>query len=75
LQRAVSPSFVAAEILNIAQSGTWQLRHVVGPDAAPLLESRRQMTDEQWIGLHASDDETWYRSMGLNPALAKKQKK
>jgi NAD(P)-dependent dehydrogenase (short-subunit alcohol dehydrogenase family) len=75
LQRAVSPSFVAAEILNIAQSGTWQLRHVVGPDAAPLLESRRQMTDEQWIGLHASDDETWYRSMGLDPALAKKQKK
>lgn len=75
LQRAVSPSLVAAEILNIAQSGTWQLRHVVGPDAAPLLESRRQMTDEQWIGLHAADDETWYGSMGLDPALAKKQKK
>lgn len=74
LQHPVSPSVVATEILNIAQNGTWQLRHPVGPDAAPLLEGRRQMTDEQWIDLHASDDETWYRNMGLDPALAKRQK-
>src|SRR5579862_622732 len=74
LQHAVSASVVATEILNIARNGTWQLRHVVGPDAAPLLEGRRQMTDEQWIDLHASDDETWYRSMGLDPALAKRRK-
>jgi hypothetical protein len=41
----------------------------VGPDAAPLLHWRNQMTDEQWVELNASDDEAWYRSMGLEPTL------
>jgi hypothetical protein len=61
----VPPSLVAQKIVEVAESGTWQLRHPVGPDAAPLLKWRNQMTDEQWVDLNSSDDETWYRSMGL----------
>jgi len=65
LKNPVPPSLVAQKIVEIAESGTWQLRHPVGPDAAPLLQWRSQMTDEQWVDLNSSDDETWYRSMGL----------
>lgn len=61
----VPPSVVAQKILEIAESGTWRLRHPVGPDALPLLQWRGGMTDEQWIDFNASDDETWYRNMGL----------
>jgi hypothetical protein len=42
---------------------TWQLRHPVGPDAAPFLQWRGQMTDEEWVDLNASDDKTWYRNL------------
>ena len=61
LKNPVSPSVVAQKILEIADSGTWQLRHPVGPDAEPFLQWRKQMTDEEWVNLNASDDETWYR--------------
>ena len=57
------PSLVAQKIVQIAESETWQLRHPVGPDAAPFLQWRSQMTDEEWVDLNASDDETWYRRM------------
>ncbi|HKS95681.1 MAG TPA: SDR family NAD(P)-dependent oxidoreductase, partial [Terriglobia bacterium] len=50
-------------ILEIAESGTWQLRHLVGPDAAPLLEWRNKMTDEEWVDLNASDDETYHKRL------------
>jgi NAD(P)-dependent dehydrogenase (short-subunit alcohol dehydrogenase family) len=65
LRNPVPPAVVGQKILEIAESGTWQLRHPVGPDAVPLLNWRSGMTDEQWVDLNASDDETWYRSMGL----------
>ena len=61
LQNPASPSLVAQKILEIAESGTWQLRHPVGPDEVPLLQWRSQMTDEEWVDLHASDDETYFR--------------
>ncbi|HMK29852.1 MAG TPA: SDR family oxidoreductase [Terriglobales bacterium] len=63
LKNPAPPSVVAQKILEIAESGTWQLRHPVGPDALPFLQWRSQMTDEQWVALNASDDETWYRSL------------
>lgn len=47
LQNPVPPSLVGQRILEIVESGTWQLRHPVGPDAE----------------LNASDDETWYRNL------------
>lgn len=65
LKSPAPPSLVAEKILEIAQSGTWQLRHPVGPDAVPFLQWRGGMTDEESVSLHASDDETWFRSMGL----------
>jgi len=63
LKNPAAPSLVGQKILEIVESGTWQLRHPVGPDAAPFLQWRRQMTDEEWVDLNASVDETWYRSL------------
>jgi NAD(P)-dependent dehydrogenase (short-subunit alcohol dehydrogenase family) len=61
LKHPAPPSLVAQKIVEIAQSGTWQLRHPVGPDAVPFLQWRNRMTDEEWAELSGSDDETWYR--------------
>jgi len=61
LRNPVPPSVVAQKIVEIAEKGTWQLRHPVGPDAVPFLHWRSQMTDEEWVELNASDDETWHR--------------
>ena len=61
LKTPVPPTLVADKILEVAESASWQLRHLVGPDAAPFLQWRSQMTDEEWVDLYASDDETWYR--------------
>lgn len=71
LRNPVPPSLVGEKILDIVKSRTWQLRHPVGPDAEPLLGWRNGMTDEQWIEFNASDDETWYRNMGLELAAAR----
>jgi NAD(P)-dependent dehydrogenase (short-subunit alcohol dehydrogenase family) len=60
LQDPTSPSVVAQKILEIAESGTWHLRHPVGPSAVPFLQWRSGMTDEQWVDLHSSDDETYF---------------
>jgi NAD(P)-dependent dehydrogenase (short-subunit alcohol dehydrogenase family) len=70
LKNPVPPSLVARKIVEIVESGTWQLRHPVGPDAVPFLQWRRQMADEEWVDLNASDDEAWYsrleRDFGLD---------
>jgi NAD(P)-dependent dehydrogenase (short-subunit alcohol dehydrogenase family) len=63
LKNPASPTLVAQKILELANNGTWKLRHPVGPDAAPLLEWRRKMSDEAWVDLYASDDETWYATL------------
>lgn len=60
LKNPVPPSLVAGKILEVAESGTWQLRHPVGPDAVPLLQWRNQMTDEEWVDLNAGDDATFF---------------
>jgi NAD(P)-dependent dehydrogenase (short-subunit alcohol dehydrogenase family) len=60
IPHAPGPSLVAERIFEIVESGTWQLRHPVGPDAHPFIEWRKAMTDEAWVALNASDDETWY---------------
>jgi NAD(P)-dependent dehydrogenase (short-subunit alcohol dehydrogenase family) len=59
----VPPSVVAHKVLEVDQSGTWQLRHPIGPDAVPLIAWRKGMTDEQWVDLHSADDETFHRLM------------
>jgi NAD(P)-dependent dehydrogenase (short-subunit alcohol dehydrogenase family) len=53
-------TMVADKILEIAESGTWILRHPVGPDAKPFIEWRASMTDEQWVDHNAASDEEWY---------------
>lgn len=60
LKTPTSATLVADKILEIAQSDSWQLRHPVGPDAAPFLEWRASLSDEDWIDWHAADDDTWY---------------
>jgi NAD(P)-dependent dehydrogenase (short-subunit alcohol dehydrogenase family) len=60
LQAPVPPALVAETILAIATGDTPQLRHLVGPDAAPFLAWRRAMSDEAWIAVGALDDAAWY---------------
>jgi NAD(P)-dependent dehydrogenase (short-subunit alcohol dehydrogenase family) len=55
-----APEQVAKKIREIIESGTWQLRHPVGPDAVPFLEWRKSITDEQWVEWGALDDDVWY---------------
>jgi hypothetical protein len=50
---------VGEKIREIVDSGTWQLRHPVGPDAAGTLAWRTSMTDEQWVDWGAQRDEEW----------------
>jgi short-subunit dehydrogenase len=60
LKQSAQPSLVADKVREIIESGTWQLRHPVGPDALPFLGWRKSMTDEEWVDLNAADDDTWY---------------
>ena len=59
LENPVSPSVVGEKIREIVSSGTWQLRHPVGPDAAGLLAWRASMSDEQWVDWGALTDDEW----------------
>ena len=66
-----TPSTVVAEkIREIIESGTWTLRHPVGPDAQGFLAWRASMTDEEWVNWGALDDDAWYarvqRDFGLD---------
>jgi NAD(P)-dependent dehydrogenase (short-subunit alcohol dehydrogenase family) len=69
-QNPVPATVVAQKVLEIVESGTWQLRHPIGPDAAPFIAWRQSLTDEQWTDLYSSDDDTWYehilRDFGLD---------
>lgn len=64
LQQPIPPSLVADKILEVADSGTWQLRHLVGPDTGPLTAWRKSMTDEEWAEVNSADDATFFASMG-----------
>ena len=70
LKNPTPPSLIANKILEVAENGTWQLRHPAGPDALPFLGWRASMTDEQWVDWNALNDEDWYNAVqntfGLN---------
>lgn len=70
LSQPTPPDVTAAVVRNIVESGTWQLRHLSGPDAEPYLGWRRSLSDEQWVDWNAQDDESWYaaveRDFGFN---------
>jgi len=69
LERPAQASIVADKILEIADSGTWQLRHPVGPDAIPFLGWRASMNDEDWVNWNAANDEDWYNAVESNFGL------
>jgi hypothetical protein len=48
---------VADKLLEIADGGSWQFRHPVGPDAAPFLQWRAALSDEAWVEWGALDDD------------------
>jgi NAD(P)-dependent dehydrogenase (short-subunit alcohol dehydrogenase family) len=60
LKEPASPSVVAAKVVEIVDSGTWRLRHPVGPDAEGFLGWRAAMDDEAWVDWGALDDDAWY---------------
>ena len=68
LKNPIPPSLVARNILDIAENGTTQLRHLAGPDAAGLVNWRKQLSDEKWIELHGSDESTFFQ--GIQKAFA-----
>jgi NAD(P)-dependent dehydrogenase (short-subunit alcohol dehydrogenase family) len=66
LKTPTPSALVAEKILEIADSGTWQLRHPVGPDAVPTLCWRAKLNDEEWVNFHSAGDEEWYKAVGLD---------
>ncbi len=63
LKQPTPPSMVADLMFEIANGGTWQLRHPVGPTALPFLGWRSSLTDEQWVDFNAQTDEEWFNSV------------
>jgi NAD(P)-dependent dehydrogenase (short-subunit alcohol dehydrogenase family) len=74
LEKPVSPFVVGDTIRDIVDSGTWTLRHPVGPDAAGFLRWRASLTDEQWVASGAMTDAEWVThvrgTFGLNVSLS-----
>ena len=74
LANPISPDATATAIRHVIESGTWQLRHLPGPNAAPFVDYRASMTDEQWIDWNALSDDAWYdvvqRDFGLDARKA-----
>lgn len=73
LKRPTSPDLVGQKIREIVEGDSWQLRHPVGPDAAPFLGWRAAMTDEQWVDWASVSDAAWYeavqRDFGIDARL------
>jgi NAD(P)-dependent dehydrogenase (short-subunit alcohol dehydrogenase family) len=70
LESPRGPHLVAEKIREIIESGTWKLRHVVGPGAQETLDFRNSMTDEEYVALEGLDEaafeEEMARRMGQN---------
>ncbi len=75
LNTPTPPSLVADKILEVAEENNWKLRHPVGPDAAPFIEWRASMIDEEWIDWNAANDEDWYNSVERDFGLDARQEK
>lgn len=60
LQHPTPPDVVADKLVEIADGGSWQFRHPVGPDAAPFLQWRASLSDEAWVEWGALDDDAWF---------------
>jgi len=60
---ADQPWVVGQKVREIVESGTWQLRHPVGPDAEPFLGWRGSMNDEKWVQWSAQSDSDWLKAV------------
>jgi NAD(P)-dependent dehydrogenase (short-subunit alcohol dehydrogenase family) len=60
---AGQPQVVADKVREIIDSGTWQLRHPVGPDAEPFLGWRGSMNDEKWVQWGTQSDSDWLKTV------------
>ncbi|MGD0892355.1 MAG: SDR family oxidoreductase [Terracidiphilus sp.] len=70
LRNPTPPLVVAETIQHIIESGTWQLRHPAGPEAAGALASRAATPDEAYIAVHGlADDNAWYDIMEQNTGM------
>jgi len=63
LESPRGPHLVAEKIREIIESGTWQLRHVVGPGAQETLDFRNSMTDEESVALEGLDEAAFEEEM------------
>lgn len=63
LSQPTPPEVTAGVVRHIVESGTWQLRHVSGPDAGPFLQWRAGKSDEEWVDWSAQGDEDWYAAV------------
>jgi NAD(P)-dependent dehydrogenase (short-subunit alcohol dehydrogenase family) len=72
-KKPVSPYVVGEQIREIVEGDSWQLRYPVGPDAAPFLKWRADMSDEQWVAFGGLSDADWAarvkRDFGLDVTL------
>jgi NAD(P)-dependent dehydrogenase (short-subunit alcohol dehydrogenase family) len=60
LKSPAPPALVGEKAVEIVESGTWRLRHPVGPDAEGFLAWRAAMGDEAWVDWGALSDDEWY---------------
>lgn len=60
---AGQPQVVAQKVREIVESGTWQFRHPVGPDAEPFLGWRGSMNDEKWVQWGGQSDSDWLKTV------------
>ncbi|MBN8732150.1 MAG: SDR family oxidoreductase [Acidobacteria bacterium] len=75
LSHPAQPALVGEAIRDIIESGTWKLRHPVGPDAAGFLAWRAAMSDEEWISWGALSDEEWYARVQSDFGIDARRKK
>jgi hypothetical protein len=54
---------VADKVLDIAESGTWKLRHPVGPDSEAFLAWRKGKTDDEWVNWGSMGDDDWFAAV------------
>jgi NAD(P)-dependent dehydrogenase (short-subunit alcohol dehydrogenase family) len=73
LANPISPDASAIAIRQVIENGTWQLRHMSGPDAAPFVDWRASMTDEQWVDWNALSDDAWYEAVQRDFGLDARQ--
>jgi hypothetical protein len=57
LKKSTSPYVVGEQVRQIVDGDSWQLRYPVGPDAAPFLNWRAGMTDEEMVQRAGASDE------------------